>query len=105
MTVQFDKTKLGFSTPKGTVSVADTLTMDAGRLGGRFHLYYEGDQAKYFKPAVPIGHKIKHHCILKMAFVFAPPASFTGTARGKLRIKGLSGNTWTVVDLEGTSTN
>ena len=92
-TVQVHEDSLVFSASKGSVSKPDSITISAGRIGGRFHSYFEGQQAGYFKFTGRVWKKVKRYDTIKLALVFAPPASFQGEARAKLRIKGISLNT------------
>jgi len=100
-TVNVEQDSLLFSAPAGGTSEADSLTISAGRIGGRFHLYFEGSQAGYFKLTGRVWKKVKQHDSIKLALLFSPPASFKGIARAQLRVKGISLNTWKVVQLVG----
>src|SRR5450631_2736444 len=92
--VKVDKDSLAFSTSRGSLSKPDTLTLSGGRYGGRFHVYFEGNQAGYFRFVGRVWKKVKRYHEIKLALVFSPPDSFKGVARAKLRIKGISLYTW-----------
>jgi len=92
----------------GGVSATDTLIYENGRLGGRFFIYFNGPQRRYFQvdPALRpnwIGHKIKPHKTLRIPIVFSPPAGFTGEAHAEFEIQGLSGNPWVFAIVVGKS--
>lgn len=91
----------------GDISTTDTLVYVEGRIGGRFDVYFEGPQHKFFKvdPKLApkwLGHKLKPHATLKIPIVFMPPPGFTGTAHARMRVQGISGTPWFFVELIGS---